>query len=720
MVLLLRTATRLAAAAILFGFALSVAVSVAGEESDLFERKIRPVLVEHCYECHAGDADDIKGGLRLDNPDAMLRGGDSGTAVMPGEPDKSLLLAAIRYDGFEMPPSGPLDDRIVQDFEKWIEAGAADPRQASTPEGSPEEIVEVDWEAARQFWSFQSPVRHQLPSLVDRNWSAGRIDSFVLARLENAGLAPNPPADRPALLRRLTFDLVGLPPTSEQLESFLTDDRPGATRRLVDRLLSSPQHAQRWARLWLDVARYAEDQAHKVGNNDSLTYPNAYLYRDWVVDALATDMPYDQFIRMQLAADLIVPDDREAHIALGYLGLGPKYYRRSSPEVMADEWEDRIDTVARGLLGLTVACARCHDHKYDPIPTSDYYALAGVFASTEMYNRPLDPQQGDRDSKDAKEAKKPQDAVHIVREGKPHDLNVMIRGDVNKAGAVAERAFLTVLSREGKVRFDRGSGREQLADAIVDRSNPLTARVIVNRVWTALIGQPLVRTPSNYGRLGETPTHPELLDDLAVGFMDNGWSLKWLQRQIVLSATYGQSSYIDDSKSAVDPQNQLLWRMPRRRLSVEAYRDAVLAAAGRLDRTVGGSSLQPDDPESRRRTLYSEVSRMDLNPMLARFDFPDPNAHSPKRFETTTPLQKLFLLNSPFLVHQSEALAQRLESHGGSRLSRIEHAYALLFGRPPTEAESRWGESFLESADKEPWAEYAQALLISNEMFMID
>ena len=446
MVLLLRTATRLAAAAIPFGFALSVAVSVAGEESDHFERKIRPVLIEHCYECHAGDADDIKGGLRLDNPDAMLRGGDSGTAVMPGEPDKSLLLAAIRYDGFEMPPSGPLDDRIIQDFEKWIEAGAADPRQASTTEGSPEEIVEVDWEAARQFWSFQSPVRHQLPSIVDRNWSAGRIDSFVLARLENAGLAPNPPADRPALLRRLTFDLVGLPPTSEQLESFLTDDRPGATRRLVDRLLSSPEHAERWARLWLDVARYAEDQAHKVGNNDSLTYPNAYRYRDWVVDALATDMPYDQFIRMQLAADLIVPDDREAHIALGFLGLGPKYYRRSSPEVMADEWEDRIDTVARGLLGLTVACARCHDHKYDPIPTSDYYALAGVFASTEMYNRPLDQEQGDRDSKDAKEAKKPQDAVHIVREGKPHDLNVMIRGDVNKAGAVAERAFLTVLS----------------------------------------------------------------------------------------------------------------------------------------------------------------------------------------------------------------------------------------------------------------------------------
>ncbi len=615
-------------------------------------------------------------------------------------------------------------------------SGPAQPSAADSSEVSEEEEhAEIDWKVARQFWAFQSPVRHEVPRSVTGGRATGPIDSFVLARLDEAGLTPNAPADRRTLLRRLTFDLVGLPPTADQIESFLADDRPGATRRLVDRLLSAPEHAQRWARPWLDVARYAEDQAHKVGDNDSLTYPNAYLYRDWVVEALAGDMPYDQFVRMQLAADLIVPDDSDAHVALGYLGLGPKYYRRSSPEVMADEWEDRVDTVARGLLGLTVACARCHDHKYDPIPTSDYYALAGVFASTEMYNRPLEPSgsepsgseadKGDEDKddgnqSDVKEAKKPQDAVHIVREGKPHDLSVMIRGDVNKTGPVAERAFLSVLSPDGKVRFDRGSGREQLADAIVDRSNPLTARVIVNRVWTELIGQPLVRTPSNFGRLGETPTHPELLDDLAVRFMDNGWSLKWLQREIVLSSTYAQSSQIDVSKSSIDPQNRLLWRMPRRRLSVEAYRDAVLAVAGRLDHQVGGPSLKPDDPQSHRRTLYSEISRMDLNPMLARFDFPDPNAHSPKRFETTTPLQKLFLLNSPFLVHQSEALAQKLASHGGSRRSRIEHAYTLLFGRQPTEQECLLGESFVDRGGEEDWEQYAQALLISNEMFMID
>jgi hypothetical protein len=716
MVLLLRNPRRLAYAAILVGVATSAAVAAAADESDFFERKIRPVLIEHCYECHARDADDIMGGLRLDNPDAMLRGGDSGAAVMPGEPDQSLLLAAIRYDGMEMPPSGPLGASIIRDFETWIESGATDPRQASS--GDPVEAAqEIDWDAARQFWAFRPPVRQELPRSIEGDgWGAGRIDSFVLSRLDDAGLTPSAAADRRTLLRRLTFDLVGLPPTLAQMESFLADDRPGSRRRLVDRLLSTPQHAQRWARLWLDLARFAEDQAHKVGNNDSLTYPNAYLYRDWVVDALANDLPYDQFVRMQLAADLIAADDADAQVALGYLGLGPKYYRRSSPEVMADEWEDRVDTVARGLLGLTVACARCHDHKYDPIPTSDYYAMAGVFASTEMYNRPLDLDASDG----GRDTKKPQDAVHIVREGKPHDLNVMIRGDVNKAGPVAERAFLTVLSGDGTVRFDRGSGREQLADAIVDRSNPLTARVIVNRIWAELIGQPLVRTPSNFGRLGELPTHPELLDDLAVRFMDNGWSLKWLQREIVMSATYGQSSYIDMSKSSVDPQNELLWRMPRRRLSVEAYRDAVLTAAGRLDHRIGGPSLKPDDPESRRRTLYSEVSRMDLNPMLARFDFPDPNAHSPRRFETTTPLQKLFLLNSPFLVRQSEALAQRLESHGGSRRSRIEYAYTVLFGRQPTESECLWGESFLADAGAERWEQYAQTLLISNEMFMID
>ncbi len=694
--------------------ALCASTANGSEQTEFFEQKIRPVLVKHCYECHSEEAETIQGGLRLDDPGAMQRGGDSGTAVTPGQPDKSLLLAAIRYDGLEMPPDGPLGEDVVGDFTHWIKLGAVDPRNS---EVNPLSLSEskIDWDEARKFWAFQAPSLHDPPATLDQSWANGTLDRFVLAKLEQEGIAPNPPADRRTLIRRLSFDLVGLPPRPDQLDAFLADDSPAAVPRLVDRLLSSPEHAERWSRIWLDVARYAEDQAHKVGNNDSLTYPNAYRYRDWVIEALASDMAYDDFIRMQLAADLIDPEDRWSHLATGFIGIGPKYYRRNSPEVMADEWEDRVDVVARGLLGLTVACARCHDHKYDPIPTSDYYALAGVFAGTRMFNRPINDSVEMNDD----QAKKPGDAVHIVREGEPRDLNVMVRGDVNNPGPVAKRGFVTVLSAR-PIRFENASGRGELAEAIVDRANPLTARVIVNRVWQHLIGQPIVGTPSNFGALGEAPSHPMLLDDLAVRFMDNGWSLKWLQREIVLSSTYAQSSDIDPAKASIDPENRLLWRISRRRLSVEGYRDAVLSAAGRLDRQVGGPSRQPDDPESRHRTLYSEISRMDLNPMLASFDFPDPNAHSSMRFETITPLQKLFLLNSPFIVRQSDALAARLEQHGGSLRSRIEHAYRLLYSRRPTSAETHLAEVFLADGGRDAWSQYAQTLLISNEMFMVD
>jgi hypothetical protein len=683
------------------------------ESSDFFERKIRPVLVEHCFECHATDSEVVQGGLRLDDPALMRRGGDSGIAVLPGQPEKSLLLAAMRYEDIEMPPAGPLDQQIIADFETWIAQGAHDPRDQIASTSSAKE--QINWSEARNAWAFQTPQRHQPPPVSDRHWASNDIDRFIQAKLEQSGLTPNPTADRSTYIFRLTFDLTGLPPSPETAQAFLRDPYPQAKQRLADQLLSSPQHAERWTRMWLDVARYAEDQAHKVGNNGSLTYPNAYRYRDWVIDALTKDMPYDEFIRQQLAADLLYPDNSDAHLALGFLGLGPKYYRRNSPEVMADEWEDRVDTVCRGLLGLTVACARCHDHKYDPIPTADYYALAGVFASTTMFNRPLPDAATGNDG----QAKKPEDAVHIVRDGKATNLNVMIRGDVNKLGKSAPRRFLTILSPAPRP-LETKSGRGDLANAIVDQSNPLTARVIVNRVWREFFGTGLVDTPSNFGTLGSKPTHPQLLDDLAVRFMENDWSLKWLQREIVLSSTYGQSSDVNQKSVAIDPENRLLWRVPRRRMSIEAYRDAVLAVSGQLDQQVGGTSLQPDDPKSQRRTVYSEISRMDLNPMLARFDFPDPNNHSAGRFETTTPLQKLFLLNSPFLVRHSDALAERLAEQGGSHRSRIVHAYWLLYGRPPNDREISLGEAFVQAGDAATWSQYAQTLLISNEMFMVD
>ncbi|MEO8496718.1 MAG: DUF1553 domain-containing protein, partial [Planctomycetota bacterium] len=383
--------------------------------------------------------------------------------------------------------------------------------------------------------------------------------------------------------------------------------------------------------------------------------------------------------------------------------------------------EDRVDTVACGLLGLTVACARCHDHKYDPIPTEDYYSLAGVFASTEMFNRPLDDK---RELEKNGQTKKSEDAVHIVRDSKPVDLYVFIRGDVKKIGDVAKRQFPRILCSTDPTAFKSGSGRLELADSIVSRDNPLTARVIVNRVWGQFFGKSLVGTPSNFGSLGERPTHPELLDDLAVRFMNSGWSLKWLQREIVLSATYRQSSDIDPAKQALDPANRLLWRMNRRRLSVEAWRDALLSAGDRLALQIGGTSIDPQNPDERRRTAYSHVSRLDLDAMLALFDFPDPNVHSPKRNETTTPLQKLFVLNSPFMVRQAESFAERLIGATSENSGRISLAYTIAFGREPASAELEIGLAFLdgggESDEQARWVQYAQIVLASNEMLMLD
>jgi hypothetical protein len=583
-----------------------------------------------------------------------------------------------------------------------------------------EDKAAANVEAGKRFWAFQPPRRHDAPAVRNSGWAQQPLDRFILARLEQAGLDPTPPADRPTWIRRVTFDLIGLPPTSEEVEAFVYDPAPDAFAKVIERLLASPHYGERWARMWLDVARYAEDQAHIVGKDESLFYPNAYLYRDWVIRALNDNVPFDRFVQLQLAADLIEPDDRSNHAALGFIGLGPKYYRRNDPAVMADEWEDRVDVVGRALLGLTVACARCHDHMFDPISTEDYYGLAGVFASTRLFNRPLNDTA---ETKADGEAKQPKDALHIVREGTPTDLSVFIRGNVNNKGPTVPRRFLRVLSDGEPKPFQQGSGRRELAEAITEPRNPLTARVIVNRVWAQLVGRPLVGTPSNFGALGEKPTHPELLDDLAVRFMESGWSLKWLQREIVLSAAYRQSSRADAAKQAADPDNKLLGRMNRRRLSAEGWRDALLSLTDRLERMVGGPSIDPQDPKERRRTVYSRVSRLELNRMLALFDFPDPNVHADGRVETTTPLQKLFVLNSPFMVSQAEGLAERLQAEGTGQDNqrRIERAYRLLYGRPATEAELRLGLRFL-AGDKDTarWQQYAHVLLAANELLFID
>jgi len=681
---------------------------------DFFEAKIRPVLVEQCYQCHAAGAKEVKGGLRLDFRESARRGGESGPAIVPGEPDKSLLLKAIKYDDLQMPPDKKLAEEVVADFARWISMGAPDPRDG-TAVPPPERTF--DLAEAKTYWAFQPPQRHQAGR--ERQESSNVIDDFLLNELDQREIPISAAADRRTLVRRVTFDLIGLPPTPEDVDAFLADTAPDAFERLVDRLLASPQHGERWARLWLDLMRYAEDQAHIVGNDRTLCYPNAYRYRDWVIAALNSDLPYDEFLREQLASDLLKPDAKEEHVALGFVGLGPKYYRRNALDVMAEEWEDRVDVVTRGVLGLTVACARCHDHKYDPIRQEDYYGLAGVFASTEMFNRPFS--ESTELGKNG-QAKDPEQALHIVRDENPRDITVFARGDVTKPGATAPRRFLEVLCEGTPKLWTTGSGRRELADALTDRRNPLTARVIVNRVWGWYFGRGIVATPSNFGALGERPTHPELLDDLAVRFMDAGWSLKWLHREIVLSTAYRRSSRASDGAFAKDPANVWLARMPERRISVEQLRDAILMASDRLDPVVSSHSIEPDKPDSTRRTVYSRISRLELNALLARFDFPDPNTHSDRRTETTTPLQKLFALNSPFMDAQAAAIAERVLQSGESDSDRLRMLYATLFSREPQASEELLVREFLASqADPmKGWMQLAQVLLASNEFLMVD
>ena len=408
----------------------------------------------------------------------------------------------------------------------------------SVPEAGPADGS--DWGKEREFWSFHGPTPQAQPAVKNRRWPRQPLDYFILERLESRRLSPSTEAGKRTLIRRVTFDLTGLPPTPEEVATFLADQRANAYERLVDRLLALPRFGEHLASLWLPLARYAEDQAHQVGEDTKYFYPNAWRYREWVVGAFNRDLPYDQFLKLQLAADKFEGPSSTNLAALGFLGLGPKYYDRDRLAVQADEWEDRVDTVARAMLGLTVACARCHDHKFDPITMGDYYALAGVFASTRMVNRKPDGavEKGDAQATNVSPA-----TLHIVEDSdKVQDLPVFLRGDVERKGPVAERRFLRVLSPGEPQPFREGSGRKELALAIVDRANPLTARVMVNRVWGQFFGQPLVATPSNFGHSGQVPTHPQLLDGLAVRFMERGWSVKALAREIVLSATYRQAS----------------------------------------------------------------------------------------------------------------------------------------------------------------------------------
>lgn len=761
---------------------------ISPADLQFFEQKVRPLLVEKCLECHAGGPKGAKGGLRLDSRGALLAGGDTGPAVTPGKPEESLLIEAISYgnESLQMPPRGKLSAHEIELLTEWIRRGASFP--GGSPESETPHRAGIDVEAGRKFWSFQPVREHPLPVVAGQDWPRQRLDAFVLARLAQAGLATSPEADRRTLLRRLTFDLTGLPPSLAEIEEFESDQSPDAYDRRVTTLLSSPRYGERWARFWLDLVRYAD--TIEVWAQDKQA--KAWLYRDWVISALNSDVGYDRFLELQLAADQ-VPDVAPSDLAaLGFLGLSPSYWKELKLDpsviksVVAEEWEERIQMISGTILGLTVACARCHDHKQDPIGMDDYYALAGILASTRITQRSLLP---DRDAavaahvreeletltkaRDELKKQQPQtvelerqadeltarltareqatpqlsapvayaleDASLLVlpdgpdrtkleyRRGESQNVAMQIRGNPANLGPLVERRFLRVLSGENApATFQHGSGRRELAQSFATSAAPLTARVIVNRVWRQHFGQGLVETPSNFGSTGSAPTHPELLDDLAARFIANGWSLKWLHRELLLSATYRQSSAAKPEALAIDPDNHLLWRMPRRRLEVEAWRDSMLVVIGRLRTELGGPDRSLDDSTNDRRTLYGNVKRRELNSLLRLHDFPDPTQHTSHRDVTTTPLQQLFVLNSPLMIEMAQRLAARVIADAPGDIDRqVQHAWSLLFGRLPTDRERQRAREFLQSGPmgstpESLWPALSQALLGSNEFAYLD
>jgi mono/diheme cytochrome c family protein len=816
----------------------------AGKDAVFFETRIRPLLAKHCFSCH-GQTE--MAGLRLDSRERLLRGGKSGPAVVPGKADSSLLVQAVehRHSRLQMPPGRKLGDRDLADLRDWVEAGAIWPEERS--------------EGGKALWSLR-PVRKP---------AGASIDEFVLAKLKAEGLDQGPVADKRTLIRRATFDLTGLPPTPAEIKAFLADESAAAFATVVDRLLASPRYGERWARHWLDVARYSDGAQ---GARDDDPYPNAFRYRDWVVKALNDDLPYDEFVRAQIAADLLPGQKHLA--ALGFQTIG-------------ESDNDRVDVTTRAFLGFTVGCAQCHNHKFDPIPTMDYYSLLGVFKSSKVDEHPLVDAAVVKKYKDAKKAlaakqeelnlfldgqtklvvdvlasrtadylmaawtgkggedldaetlgrwakflaepkkdhpffkpwfghesreaalemqaavremiaeKKalddrnyvklggiegmkdtekvigtlvdalpierfyfwrdmasrpykvedlnfgggvyyygPKDVarflaprwktyleglraevkhlekavppaypfLHILRDSdKPANTKIAIRGNPENLGEEAPRRFLSALCDGEPEPFTQGSGRLELANAIASPNNPLTARVIVNRLWAGHFGEGLVRTTSNFGQLGERPTHPELLDYLATRLVESGWSLKAMHREMMLSKTYQLSS--DATK---DRDNRLLWRANvRERLDAEALRDSILAVAGTLDLTIGGAP-KPLSDSFTRRALYATVSRSKPDRTMALFDFPDPNASSEQRIVTVGPMQRLFFMNSPFVAAQAKALGTRLAAIG------IEGAYELLYGRPATAEEVQLGQKFL-GGDSTKWPRYAQVLLSAAE-----
>ncbi len=691
----------------------------AEDDQDYFERHVRPVLVEHCYACHSAEAEEVRGNLRLDRTSGWQLGGESGPAVIPGDPQQSLLTKAIRYDPevSPMPPDQKLPAEIVARLEEWIRRGAIGPPEAALAEDASGSAAASP--TAANHWAFLPPMAwtssNTMPpgdtaspgdtvsigGAAAPSGGAGRVDRILQQHQAELGLQPSASAARHELVRRLYFDLTGLPPTYEQASAFDRASSPNAYGELVESLLASPRFGERWARYWLDVARFADTKGYVFTQDRN--YPDAYKYRDWVIDSFNQDRPVDQFIQFQLAADQLDGDRPESLAAMGFLTLGRRFLNNKH-----DIIDDRIDVTTRGLMGLTVTCARCHDHKYDPIPTADYYSLYGVFANSD--------EPGDAPA-----------PLRLVDAKQLTEPVVFLRGQPGRRGPEVPRRFLAVLSGQDRAPFQLGSGRLEMAQAITDPKNPLTARVFVNRVWGRLFGSYLVDTPSDFGTRCERPELAELLDDLTVEFTNHAWSLKWLIRELVMSSAYRQTSHRTDHSAAIDPENRRFACMNRRRLDFEAMRDAILSVSGQLQaEIIGGPSVDVsgENPVPR-RSVYAHIDRQNFAGLFRSFDVALPDTHNPKRFETTVPQQALYLLNSPFALHSAAQLAESSGAADGDPRQRIVAIYRQALARDPDRWELERAMAFVSGADQtaresDAWAQLAQVLLLSNEFLYLD
>jgi hypothetical protein len=762
----------------------------AAEDIEFFESKIRPVLAARCYGCHSAKLKQAEGGLYLDSLEATRKGGRSGVpAVVPGKPQESLLIKVIQgtHKDLKMPPGKPLPKEQVADFVAWVEMGAPDPRTGGTVAVTK---PAYDWEKEKQHWAYQPLRAVPPPAIADPAWNQNPIDRFLKAKLDEKQIRPLPRASKLALLRRATYDLTGLPPTPEQTAAFLADTTPQAFEKLIDRLLASPAYGEHWGRHWLDVVRYADT----AGDASDYPVPEMFRFRNYVIRSLQQDKPFNEFLREQLAGDILPhqneEDRRDKLIATGYLANARRFGQTDGEFYLTID--DTIDNLSKAALGLTVGCARCHDHKFDPIPTADYYALFGIFKSSKYawagleHHQYLDGfaaldqkdeerlrKQQERMVKayrivkkgDGKDPKAPADQrlafleaqadlfqirsswpdlpmVYAVAEGTPTNAKIMVKGDPGTLGPEAPRGFLTILGGQQVPADHQGSGRDLLAGWITDPANPLTARVLVNRVWTWHFGRGIVNTPNDFGARGEKPTHPELLDHLAADLLANGWSLKKLHKQILLTRAWQGASGYSEANAVKDPKNETYWRFDRRRLTAEEVRDSMLLASGNLDPVPAGphpfapraSYVQTQhkpfvaDPaafDRNKRSVYLFQQRFKPHAYLDLFDGADSNAATAVRVSNNTATQALYLMNNEFVEKQADALAVRVGMAEPTTAGRIRLAYKLLFQRAPTPAEQQMAAQFLaqtttQTEARASWTSYMRVLLSSNEFFFVD